>query len=142
MKLNITFNDDKDIGNYTNIHLSSKTYKQELQEVPKESCEHILITDAINRVEESEAIEVIDLSLRCLKNGGNVTISMVDFNTLCTAHSSGNIDHEIMNGIVSTSQCVIEYPVILQAFSKHSVKLVSSKSTSLLYTIDGNKDAS
>ena len=142
MKLNIIFNDENAVGNYQNITLSSKSYQSDLKEIPQKSCEEIIITDAINRIEESEALEVIQLCLPSLKIGGEIIINIVDFDTLCSASSSGQISHNTLNQLISTSKCVIEYNHVLAMFIQNNIKLVSSKTNNLLYTIDGKKDAS
>jgi len=142
MKLNIIFKDENAIGNYQNIALNSKTHQSELEEIPQQSCEEIIITDAINRIEEGEALNVIQLCASKLKIGGQIILTIVDFNTLCAAQSSGQINHDTFNSIISTSKCVIEYSYILQFFLENNIKLISSQTANLLYTIDGKKDAS
>ena len=94
MKLNIIFTEENTIGNYQNILLTSKTYTQEIDELPKKSCEHIIITDAINRIEKDKALEIILKCVNLLKLGGEITISMVDFDTFCSSYCSGYLDEE------------------------------------------------
>jgi len=141
MKLNIIFTEENHIDNYQNVLLSSRTYKEEIENLPRKSCEHIIITDAINRIEYDEALEIITKCADSLREDGQITISIVDFDTLCSAYCSGDLPIETTNGLIVNTKCVLEYSTILGLLGKNGIKIISSKTDSLLYLIDGAKDA-
>lgn len=142
MNLNINY-DDKDIviDGYVNVSLNSKTYTQELSEIPRCSCDHIVISDAINRVSPNE---VDDIFLKCLESlavNGKITIKVLDFKALCISYLSGDLESGLVTKIISETVSIIELDKIVELLIKHQITIESQVTSSMGILIHGAKHA-
>ncbi len=141
MNLNINYdNKENAIDGYTNISLSSKTYTQELSEIPKCSCDHIIISDAVNRIDPMELDNVFTQCLQALAYGGKISIQVLDFKALCVSYISGNLEAGLLTKIVSETSSVIEIDKIFELLIKFNITPQSQLKDSLGVTIHGVKN--
>jgi|AACY02.5.fsa_nt_gi hypothetical protein len=141
MNLNINYdNKENAIDGYTNISLSSKTYTQELAEIPKCSCDHIIISDAVNRIDPMEVDNMFTQCLEALAYGGKISIQILDFKSLCVSYLSGSLEAGLLTKIISVTSSVIEIDKIFELLMKFKVTPTSQIKDSLGITIHGVKN--
>ena len=141
MNLNINYdNKENAIDGYTNISLSSKTYTQELSEIPQCSCDHIIISDAVNRINPAEVDSVFTQCLQALAYGGKISIQVLDFKALCVSYMSGTLEVGLLTKIISETSSVIEIDRIFELLIKSNVTPQSQLKDSLGITIHGVKN--
>ncbi len=142
MNLNIHY-DDKDnvIDGYTNISLTSKTYTQELSEIPRCSCNHVVISDAINRVRPDEVDNIFLKCLESLAVNGRITIQVLDFKALCISYLSGDLESGLVTKIISETISIIELDKIIELLTKYQITIESQVASSMGMLIHGVKNA-
>ena len=142
MNLNINYDDtDNKIDGYVNLSLNSKTYTQELSEIPRCSCDHIIISDGINKVNVDEVDFVLTQCLGSLAVGGKITIQTLDFKGLCVSYLSGNLDSGLVTKIISETSSIIELDNIVELLSKYNVMMEAQVAHSMGVLIHGVKNA-
>ena len=142
MNLNINYNkQENEISGYTNISLSDKMYLQQLGEIPVQSCDHVMISDCLNRVDEEEAKDIINKSCSVLAINGKISIQLLDFKYFCVSFLSGSLDNNATNSIVGSTQSVLEIPQVKEILHSNQIKIVNHTIQHMTTLIDGVKNA-
>ncbi len=142
MNLNINYEKtENEIKGYTNISLSSKTYLEELNEIPLCSCNNILANDSLNRLPPEETLKVLNTILQLVAIGGKVSLQILDFKSLATSYLSGDVEPQTISNIVGATKSIIEINDLINIFTAHNVKVefFTQKGASVIF--NGVKNA-
>ena len=141
MNLNINYRpEENQVGGYTNISLSDKTYLQKLEELPVESCDHIMISDCLNRVDQEEAVDILNKSCKMLAINGKISVQCLDLKYFCVSFLSGSIDNKSTNDIISNTKSILGIPEVKEILNSHQIGLVSHSIQNMTTLIDGVKN--
>lgn len=104
MKLNLTHSKQLEITGYTNINLLDKSYLSSTSTLIDYSCEEIIVSEAINILQQKEIYELVELLLNKLSINGTMKMTMHDMEYLFTLVNNEEAINRVLpniNGIIS-----------------------------------------
>lgn len=141
MNLNINYSpEENEIVGYINVSLKNKTYLQDIKDLPVESCDNVIISDALNRVDKEKALEILNECCSRLAINGKISIQILDLKYLSVSVISGSLDSKSINDIIGTTQCILGISDIKDALNKHRITLVSHSIKHMTTLVDGVKN--
>lgn len=139
MNLHLTYKDNN-IENFINLDLRSDKYEAQLQQIPRSSCENVIISESINALTYIKAKEILVETVQKLRKGGTISIVSLDFDAISTNYINGNIEAEYLGNILSNINCVIPNHELLNIVKHHGINIVTIQKKDFLIVVHGSRE--
>ena len=123
MNLNITWDQQHDIDNYTNVHVSDSDYLENIKKIPDAGCKIVHMSEQVYMLDYQKAIDVLYLGVKKLRMNGRISVSVINFDLLCTDYLSGSLDSAHLSQFLSNVRCNVRYDEVAQLFYKNNITL-------------------
>jgi len=122
MKLNLTHSKQLEITGYQNINLLDKGYLSATSTLIDYSCEEIIVSEAINTLQQKELYELVELLLAKLSINGTMKMTMHDMEYLCTLVNN----EEAINRVLPSINGVISIDTLQRVTNAKNAKILSA----------------
>lgn len=123
MNLNITWDEQHDIDNYINVHVSDSDYLEKIKKIPDAGCKIVHISEQVYMLDYQQAIDVLYLGSKKLRMNGRISVSVINFDLLCTDYLSGSLESEHLSQLLSSVRCNVRYDEVSKLFRQNNITL-------------------
>ena len=139
MNLNIVWDERDNLDNYSNIHISKPNYSELLDQVTDSGCKNIHVSEHIYLLQHKNAMEVISRSVRKLRIGGRISISLVNFDLLSTDYTNGRISEEAVSSQIERVNCIIDYEWVIKEMLNNDIILQAIDNSEYYKILHGSR---
>jgi hypothetical protein len=139
MNLNITWDEQQDIDNYINIHVSDSDYLDKIKKIPDAGCKIIHASETIYMLDYQKVIDVLYLSSKKLRMNGRIAISVINFDLVCADYLAGSLESETLSKILSSVRSNVRCDEVMKLFYENNITLQGLDSAEYYQILHGSR---